>query len=575
MNQLGVQRRLMAAFLTLLACALAPGALMLSSRVAADLAETMRDSLEREARALSAELERTPPGDLDGWTHALAHPPTRITLIGPEGTVLADSDVRADDLPHVENHAGRPEVAAALHGHTGSAIRRSATIGRDLLYVAVPASPGSGVAVVRLALPMVQVDNAVGRARSALWLAGLVALAVAVMLGAVGARWLSRPLQAMAKAARSMSRGDFAVELPEGREDELGELAHALDTLRRELAGRIADLRRESEKLRTILDGMSEGVALVQDGTIAVANPAFAKLLSLGGRVEGLTPLEATRSPELATVLQRAHDERKTAQREVLVGPRALVLQASPLGAPGQAVVVVIDLTESKRLERLRRDFVANASHELRTPVAAIVGAAETLSAGAADDPGARASFVDILLRHANRLSRLTADLLDIARLEAGYKPRVEEVQVGATFETVLATLKPRADEKQIALSSDGGGEMKLQAEKAAVEQILTNLVDNAIKYTPAGGKVKVTAERAGALVRLIVQDTGPGVAPEHQQRLWERFYRVDAARSRELGGTGLGLSIVKHLALAHGGDARVESQLGKGSRFIVSLPAA
>jgi two-component system phosphate regulon sensor histidine kinase PhoR len=251
---------------------------------------------------------------------------------------------------------------------------------------------------------------------------------------------------------------------------------------------------------------------------------------------------------------------------------------------PSQAVVVVIDLTESKRLERLRRDFVANASHELRTPVAAIVGAAETLSAifansdgspGADDDPGARASFVDILLRHAHRLSRLTADLLDIARLEGGYKPRVEQVPVGSAFDAVLTTLKERAAEKKIALSAHAPGEVKLAAERAAVEQILTNLVDNAIKYTPEGGRVSVRAERAGAHVRLVVEDTGPGVAPEHHARLFERFYRVDNARSRELGGTGLGLAIVKHLALANGGDVRVESQPGKGSRFLVSLPSA
>jgi two-component system phosphate regulon sensor histidine kinase PhoR len=574
MAKLGVQRRLLAAFLALLACALIPATVMMSSQLGTDVSDVIRESLEREARTFAGELERSPPADLNEWAHRAARPPTRVTLISADGTVLADSDVRAEDLTSVDNHAGRPEVASALKQHAGSSVRHSVTVGRNMLYVAVPASVPP-VAVVRVALPLGQVDATIGRARSALWLAGLVALAVAVMLGAVGARWLSRPLQSMARAARSMSRGDFAVTLPEAREDELGELAHALDTLRHELEGRIAELKQEGQKLRTILDGMSEGVALVQDGTIVVANPAFTRLLSLKGPVEGLTPLEATRSPELAGVLVKSMEERKPAQREVMVGPRALVLQASPLGVTSQAVVVVIDLTEQKKLERLRRDFVANASHELRTPVAAIVGAAETLSAGAADDPGARASFVDILLRHANRLSRLTADLLDIARLEGGYKPRVEEVPVSSAFDAVLATLQPRAAEKKIALSSDPPGEIKLAAERAAVEQILTNLVDNAIKYTPEGGKVSVRAERAGAHVRLVVEDTGPGVAPEHHARLFERFYRVDNARSRELGGTGLGLSIVKHLALANGGDVRVESQLGKGSRFLVSLPSA
>ena len=216
---------------------------------------------------------------------------------------------------------------------------------------------------------------------------------------------------------------------------------------------------------------------------------------------------------------------------------------------------------------------MANASHELRTPVAAIVGVAETLAAGAADNPEARSSFLEILMRHAQRLSRLTADLLDIARLEAGYKPRVEIVDVAQSVEAVLGTLQVKAEPKRITLDKELAPELRVSAERAAVEQILTNLVENAIKYTPAGGRVTVRDEVRGGKVRILVEDSGPGIPKEHQARLFERFYRVDDARSRDLGGTGLGLAIVKHLALANGGDVSVESDVGKGSRFIVSLP--
>jgi two-component system phosphate regulon sensor histidine kinase PhoR len=232
-------------------------------------------------------------------------------------------------------------------------------------------------------------------------------------------------------------------------------------------------------------------------------------------------------------------------------------------------------MTEARRVERLRRDFVANASHELRTPVAAIVGVAETLAAGAAEDASARASFLDILIRHAERLSRLTADLLDIARLEGGYRPRVESVPVSAAVEAVLATLGPRAQEKQLQLVVAPSAELTLAAERAAVEQILTNLVDNAIKYTPPGGTITVRAEGRAKTVLLTVEDTGPGIPEQHLPRLFERFYRVDTARSRELGGTGLGLAIVKHLVLANGGEIGVESRVGRGTRFTVSLPRA
>jgi len=572
-----IQRRLLVAFLGVVVAVLVPAAVMLDAWIGDSVRELERESLAREARALAGQLARAHPDDVTAWVAELPTLGTseRVTVIDHDGRVVGDTDVPASVLSGVENHASRPEVKTALAGGVGVGERRSATVSRRLLYVAVPVPGTTPTSVLRVAISLDTVAATVGRAHFAVWLAGLMALTLALLLGTTLSSWLTRPILAMTRAARAMSHGDFEVALPTPGDDELGDLVNTLDTLRNQLAARMAELRQEGHKLRAIINGMSEGVALVQEGVIAVANPAFARLCGLGGEAEGRAIRDAVRVPGVGDAIEAALASGAPTSREVQLAGRALVASIDPLGAPGaqQAVVVLIDVTEPKRLERLRREFVANASHELRTPVAAIVGVAETLAAGAADDPEARSSFLEILMRHAQRLSRLTADLLDIARLEAGYKPRVEVVDVERAVDAVLGTLHVKAETKHITLEKRPLGELRVSAERAAVEQILSNLVDNAIKYTPAGGRVTVRAEARGGKVRIVVEDTGPGIPTEHHARLFERFYRVDDARSRDLGGTGLGLAIVKHLALANGGDVSVESEVGKGSRFIVSLP--
>jgi two-component system phosphate regulon sensor histidine kinase PhoR len=570
-----IEQRLLLAFVGAVVGVLLPAVILLHRWLGDDVRDLIRESLTREVTVLAAELDRNPPADIPSWVARLPAQ-ARVTVIDPDGHVLGDSDVPAEGLSSLENHKSRPEVQKALGGQVGVAERKSVSVGRDLLYVAVPVGTPPRY-ILRLALPTDQVGETVGKAHAAIWLAGLMALVLALLLGTAISRWLSHPILAMTRVARAMSHGQFDAVLPEPTDDELGELVHALETLRSQLAARIDELKQEGVKLRTILNGMTEGVALVQDGLITVSNPAFARLLGVPGDVEGRGVREATRLPAVGEAIDAATLDRAEASREVMVGPRTLALQAHPLGSaePRQAVVVLIDMTEQRRLEKLRRDFVANASHELRTPVAAIVGVAETLAAGAADDPAARRSFLDILTRHAQRLSRLTADLLDIARLEAGYKPRVETLQADAVVDTVLSTLRIKAAEKEIAISAQVPADLMIAAERAAVEQIITNLAENAIKYTPANGSVTVIAERRSNQVILSVIDTGPGIPPEAHNRVFERFYRVDDARSRDMGGTGLGLAIVKHLALANRGDVRVESEMGKGSRFIVTLPRA
>jgi two-component system phosphate regulon sensor histidine kinase PhoR len=566
-----IQQRLLVALVALVASVSLPAAYLLNRWISEEVVEQARASLIRETRILGAELNRAPPEDLFTWIHAThERAGARITIIEADGRVSADSDVL--DLAKMDNHGDRPEIRAAFAGEVGTSLRPSTTFKRDLLYVAV--AFGKPLRVLRLSRPIDITMSPVWRGQRALWLSATIALVLAFLVGGVLTRWLARPLTTMTHAARAMAKGKFQTPLPEPSGDELGELARALATLRNQLAARIEELRAEGDKLRTILNGMKEGVALIQEGRVTVANSAFAEMIGATVPLEGRSPLEAARLPELAEAIHASIEERQPEQRELQVGNRHLSVDALPLGTPEseQTVVVLQDLTESRKLERLRRDLVANASHELRTPVAAILGAAETLSAGAAEDAEARASFVDILLRHAQRLSRLTTDLLDLSRLEAGYRPRIETVDVAEVVQTVVGSLASKAGAKQILLENATPA-VTVAAERPALEQVLTNLVDNAIKYTTQGGSVRVTAEPEEGQVRIVVADTGVGIAAEHLPRLWERFYRVDAARSRELGGTGLGLAIVKHLVLSHGGSVDVESEVGRGSSFIVRLP--
>ena len=323
-----------------------------------------------------------------------------------------------------------------------------------------------------------------------------------------------------------------------------------------------------------LLDAIPDAAAIFgADGRLTHGNRRLAALVS-SARLEGRTVLELTRSAELGAALISALGGAPARLEVELPSRRATVLaHASPLSSR-RALLVLRDVTEAKRLERARRDFVSNASHELRTPVTAIAGAAETLLLGAVDSPSDARAFVEMISRHAERLARLTQELLDLARLEAGEWPITSErLEVAAVARTCLELLRPRAAQKEIALSAALPAGLLVQGDRRALEQILVNLLDNAVKYTPARGTISLEASRRGEWVELAVKDTGPGIEPRHLSRLFERFYRADPGRSREAGGTGLGLAIVKHLAQAQGGEVGVESGLA-GSRFWLQLPA-
>ena len=512
----------------------------------------------------------------DGLGHAAA---ARVTLIARDGTVLGDSEVALAELPRVENHASRPEVASALAGDHGETMRLSSTVQRHMMYVAVPVPRDGPVAVARVSTPLGAVDDAVSRARRAILVASGLALVLAVFLSSIVAQRMSRVVRDLTAAARKMTGGDLAVRTHVRGTDEVSELAHALDQLAGSLSATMVELKGERDLQGRILEGMQEGVLVVDEtGRVVLVNGALRNMLLLGPDARGRLLLEAIRHAELEELLGRATAAGGTTQGELdLPGlkPRRLLVHATSLvGEAGGLLAVFVDVTDLRRLESLRRDFVANVSHELRTPVTALLSATETLRNGALQTPAA-GRFLDIVDRNAHRLQDLIEDLLELSRLDAHqYKLKKEPVDFTGLFGIVVGLFRERVEAKGVRLATRIAPDLApFESDPRALEQVLVNLVDNAVKYCPGGTTVTLVAENDpdGGL-HLAVEDTGPGIDAKHLPRIFERFYRVDKGRSRDVGGTGLGLSIVKHLAEAMDGEVTVESTTGKGSTFFVRL---
>jgi two-component system phosphate regulon sensor histidine kinase PhoR len=410
----------------------------------------------------------------------------------------------------------------------------------------------------------------------------VVAGAACAFAIALTASWLAiAPVSDLTRTVHAMKR-DLAVRSQLRGKDEVGELGEALDDLASWLGTEKASLEEDRDRLAAILESMAEGVLVTRgsDGAIVLANAALREMLLLDRRIVGRSPQEVIRVAGLDDVLERAEEEPEGASGEIELGglrPRRILIRAAPLRGPGDGkgmVLVFNDVTELRRLETMRRDFVANVSHELRTPITAIRAAGETLAAGAIDDPVTAKEFCEIITRNAARLQSLVEDLLELSRIEARqWKLDVAPVDVRdaaqAAFETMASNAKQRGTRLVNSVSKEFG---TIAADRRALEQVLTNLVDNAVKYAGASAKVEIGAERADGSARIRVRDDGPGIQPHHLPRIFERFYRVDAGRSRAVGGTGLGLSIVKHLVEAMGGKVEVESEMGVGTTFVVTL---
>jgi len=591
---LSIRAKLFTASLGLIVASFVAGEIYLRPAVESSLVERLRADLFARLSLVLHVAASTTPTDRAAWDHLAdelgPRASARVTFIAPDGTVLGDSEIPTAGVAAMENHRDRPEVAAAMAGVPGSSMRWSVTMKRRLMYAALPMPmAGGGTGVARLAEPLEEVDEALGRIRRLLLAALAVALTVAVVMSSAAAQILSRALRRMTEVARRMSAGDLAIRTRASGHDEIAELGRALDHLAGSLSTTLTELRSERDLLGRILESMREGV-LVLDGDrrILLVNQALRSTLLLepGRGLEGKAPLELVRNAELQAILDRTFATSAAASGEIETGtlkPRRLLVHASPLPAaeqePPGLLAVFVDVTEIRRLETLRKDFVANVSHELRTPVTAVRSAIETLRHTLPRDPVASARFVDMIDRNAQRLGSLVEDLLDLSRIESReYRPDLQPLALRPVAEQVIALLRVKADERGLRVGLDAAADVpQARADRRAVEQVLTNLVDNAVKYCPPGASITIrlraTEEDGWPLVRVEVADTGPGIEPRHLPRLFERFYRVDSGRSRDMGGTGLGLSIVKHLVEAMKGSVGVDSTPGKGSTFWFVLP--
>lgn len=494
----------------------------------------------------------------------------RATIIDLQGHVLADTRANPAEM---ENHASRPEFIAALrHGQVGIATRVSHTVGIPFLYVAAPISGGA----VRLAYPLAAIRQMTRHVRMYLLEASLAALMLAAMISALIAQVMSRRLRRIVQFAERVAAGDLGARIAESWDDELGHVSSALDRTARQLERSFEEIETGHRQLETLLNSMEDAVlAVSRERRVQWSNGPMNRMART---TPGAALASVVRDPSVLAAIDSAlaDKEVRTARATSLIPGRTFMVTAAPLSAGG-AVAVLHDATEIERVEKTRRDFIANVSHELRTPLTSIQGYAETLLdlelTGGADAASAR-EFLEIIRKNAARMSRLTEDLLVLARVESGeqrFHPRA--IAPEELLDDALETFRESARQANIELTVSNAARLKVEADPDAIHQVFSNLIDNAIKY--GGGRIEIGARDNDRTVEFHVRDFGPGIASEHLPRLFERFYRVDKARSRESGGTGLGLAIAKHIVLAHGGTVHVVSEINHGATFSFVLPAA
>lgn len=541
--------------------------------------ESVQQRLEAEARILADELRVLPPEQITSWSkQAGGRAKARVTVIDPRGVVLGDSE---HDIETMENHASRPEVLEAHRTNAkGSSIRHSATLDRDLCYLAIPVTySGQPGYVLRLAVPLEDLDAAIAEVRGRILYASLVAAVVAFGIAYYFSFVFTRRINRLRAFAEGLVDANLSKPPLPAERDELGALAQSLNRMAAQLRELVASLSLENARRENILSGMMEGVLAV-DGAMRVTfcNQSFARAVGCLYPVpEHMPLLDLVRNPELIDALKQALGTGQPVKgRLQLTGPanRSLEIQAAPLASPsGPGVIAILhDITDLERLERIRKDFVANVSHELRTPLTAIRGYAETLLDGALEDEENNRRFLEIIKAHAIRLNNIALDLLVLSELESGSpQAEPERISVRAAVEAAVRTVEAEARLREVSLQCGKLDDAEVLGHRMRMEQLLVNLLDNAIKFNRKGGEVKVEVTRTSdSQAQIAISDTGIGIPSEDLPRIFERFYRVDKTRSRDVGGTGLGLSIVKHVVERMHGTIKVESLLGKGSKFVV-----
>ena len=588
--RVGVRGRLFLASVTLVTAVIALAGFFAQFELRAWIEQRIEVELRHklDTARLSVERASVPPDDAfaDELGRALG---ARVTLIDDSGAVLGDSEVDGARLASIENHRTRPEVARALRNELGRDRRQSATVNRDMLYLAERYTRADSVGVVRVAADYDEVAAAADRLRFLLLMAGGLGVVAAIGMSAIASQLLSRTLRTLVVHARSLVGERFG-------DDDIGGLAGTLQKLEADVERAVGSLASERDRFAAVLEAMSEGVVgLDANGRVILLNAAARELLSLavddghaetagvgdGGVVfanAGKPVLDLEHLPALADLARRAHAGAVASVELELRAPiaRTLLVRAAPVRAGG-AVMVLHDITELRRLERVRRDFVGNVSHELRTPVSVIRATVETLQSGVDDDVAAR-GFLAAIDRNAVRLTRLIADLLDLTRIETGQVTFAKDSLVVTELCRCAVDNVDAGRRAQHAITIEVPDGLLAVGDARAIDQVLVNLLDNALKYTPHGGRITLRARAAesdgASVVRVEVEDDGPGIAPQHRARLFERFYRADPGRSRDAGGTGLGLAIVKHLVEGMGGNAGVAPGDRGGSVFFFTLPA-
>ncbi len=562
----------------------------LNTSLRGDVRDHTRQELLHDARLIRSYLENTSfhlldPETVDPIADRLAEQcGARVTVIAGDGVVAGDSSIPLSGVPFMENHGDRPEIIEAVASGVGNSIRYSNTLETDMAYVAVPFRIEGARGVVRVALPLQQFQWI----ESHIWKIVLAALCIGLLLSVVLSwfteRLVSRPIERMTEVALRQASGDLEATASVPAHAELASLAAALNEMAEQSKARISRIREENAQLEAVLSGMAEGVMVTSaEGRILMVNPTFKRMVDVDAWCLGKRPIEVVRNHELQSAVDAAIDAAPSPREDTVFdltlawNQRIFHVHLTPIriGVQLHGVVAVFhDMTKLRRLEQVRKDFVANVSHELRTPLTSIKGYVETLLDGAMDDTTALRRFIHSILLHTDRLQALVEDLLQLSRIESGqYKVEITACRLDQVAERVAEAFAEQIGRKQLELTLGFETDKPARGNAELMERALSNLIDNAVKYTEEGGSIAVRIVAQRDEIVLSVSDTGPGIPSDALPRIFERFFRVDRARSRALGGTGLGLAIVRHTMELLNGRAWVESRVGEGARFSLSLP--
>lgn len=564
--------------------------LYLNTTLRRDGSDHTRQQLLQDARLITSYLENA---SLLSLSHTIIDPiaddlgeqcGARVTVVEHDGVVVGDSSIPLSAVPFMENHGDRPEIIEAKALGIGNSIRYSSTLDTDMAYVAVPFRTEGEVGVVRVALPLQQFQWIEAHIWKIVLSALCIGLVLSLVLSWMTERLVSRPIERMTEIARRQAEGDLTIEVSAPAHTELSDLANALNEMAGQSKTRLSQMREENAQLEAVLSGMAEGVMVTSsDGRILMVNPAFKRMMEVDAWCLNKRPIEVVRNHELQSAVDVAINKAPSLDEDFLVN---LTLEWSQqifqvhlttiqIGDVLHGVVAVFhDITKLRLLEQVRKDFVANVSHELRTPLTSIKGYVETLLDGAMEDKTAFRRFINSILHHTDRLQSLVEDLLQLSRIESGqYEVSFSACDLNQLSQPVAKIFEEQIVRKHLQLKFEFKSENPARGNPELIERALANLVDNAVKYTQEGGEITISTADRGEEIILAVSDTGPGIPSDALPRIFERFFRVDRARSRALGGTGLGLAIVRHTMELLNGRAWVESQLGEGTTFYLSLP--